>query len=82
MLLFEKEKTILEIQAQKILMYWNIAIISFISSIAAIWFSSDFIFKTFQWKIVISVYLFLLFIESLKVFSIHFKKIETKIRIL
>lgn len=81
MLQFEKEKTILEMQSQKILMYYNVIIFTFLSSLAGIWFSSD-IILTIEWKIVITLYAIVLFFNFYKSFSVLFNSIETKIRML
>lgn len=53
-IIFEKQKTILEIEAQDIINNVNILVITFLSIIISLWLSEDIIIKSLILKIILS----------------------------
>lgn len=77
---FEKEKTILEIDAQHNLTYIGIIAVSFISLLLTIWLTEQTVAYSFQLKMLASLGLSLPFLLGLIKNYISLKKIKVDIR--
>ncbi len=82
MLLCEKEKTILEIEAQHAINYLNILVITTISLAVSIWISNETILKTLEIKFLSTLVLLGMFVYFiLKIYDI-LNNTKIKIRLL
>ncbi len=77
--LYDQEKTVLELDAQHVLNYMNILVITTISLLLTNWLSGEFIIQTISGKIVLTI--IALMISSLTFITLlgNFKEIKVRI---
>lgn len=77
--LYDQERTVLELDAQHVLNYMNILVITTISLLLTNWLSGEFIIQTISGKIVLSI--ITLMISSLAFITLlgNFKEIKLRI---
>lgn len=78
--LSEKEKTVLEIEAQQILNYFNVPYVIAASILLTLWLTTGIVIQKLTWKIMVSLLIFMISMLFIILLKQELMRIKIKIR--